>query len=57
MLDREYTRTMRLLEGRTLIIRTRYTLDRQTGRLVEHVIVQTRDPPPPRARSGKPQGA
>jgi hypothetical protein len=44
MLGREFVKRIRLLLGRTETIRTRFDLDKE-GVLVEHVVLETRDPP------------
>jgi hypothetical protein len=44
MIGREFLKRLRLLSGRSETIKTRYELD-ESGRLVEHVTVETHDPP------------
>jgi hypothetical protein len=46
MIGRDFLKRLRLLNGRSETIRTRYELSR-TGRLVEHVTLETHDPPTP----------
>jgi hypothetical protein len=43
MLGHEFIKLLRLLKGRSEIIRTRFELDENDGRLVEHVTVETYD--------------
>jgi hypothetical protein len=42
MIGREFVKHLRLLLGRSELIRTRFQLDEQ-GRLVEHVSLETHD--------------
>ena len=44
MIGREFVKRLRLLYGRTETVKTRFELDK-TGRLVEHVTVETHDKP------------
>ena len=46
MIGRDFLKRLRLLNGRSETIKTRYELDK-AGRLVEHVEVQTHDKPEP----------
>ena len=46
MIDRDFFKRLRLLNGRSETIKTQYELDR-AGRLVEHVTVETHDKPAP----------
>jgi hypothetical protein len=46
MIGREFIKRLRLLYGRSETIKTRYELDK-AGRLVEHIVVETHDPPAP----------
>jgi hypothetical protein len=52
MLGRDFLKRLRLLKGRSEIIKTRFELDESSGRLVEHVTLETHDhlPATPRAR-------
>jgi hypothetical protein len=50
MIGREFLKRLRLLNGRSETIKTRYELDK-AGRLVEHVTVETHDPGTGTARS------
>ena len=43
MIDREFTKRIRLLFGRHETIKTRFELD--AGQLVEHVVLETHDRP------------
>jgi hypothetical protein len=43
MIDREFTKRIRLLNGRHETIKTRFELE--AGRLVEHVVLETFDRP------------
>ena len=42
MIGREFRKRLRLLEGRSETITTRYELDK-AGRLIEHVTLETND--------------
>ena len=53
MIGRDFCKTLRLLNGRSATIRTRFELN-QAGQLVEHVTVQTRDGPAPTPRPAPP---
>ena len=44
MIGREFVKRLRLLYGRSETVKTRFELDK-TGRLVEHVTVETHDKP------------
>jgi hypothetical protein len=44
MIGREFVKRLRLLNGRSETIRTRFELDK-AGALVEHVTVETHDKP------------
>ena len=44
MIGREFVKRLRLLQGRSETVKTRFELDK-TGRLVEHVNVETHDKP------------
>ena len=46
MIGRVFVKRLRLLFGRSETIKTRFELDK-AGRLVEHIIVETHDPPAP----------
>jgi hypothetical protein len=46
MIGRDFLKRLRLLNGRSETIKTRYELDK-AGRLVEHVELQTHDKPEP----------
>jgi len=46
MIGRDFFKRLRLLNGRSETIKTRYELDK-AGRLVEHVELQTHDKPAP----------
>jgi hypothetical protein len=48
MIGRDFFKRLRLLNGRSETIKTRYELDK-AGRLVEHVELQTHDKPAPGA--------
>jgi hypothetical protein len=46
MIGREFFKRLRLLNGRSETIKTRFELN-SAGRLVEHIIVETHDMPTP----------
>jgi hypothetical protein len=45
MIGRTFYKRLRLLNGRSETVTTRFELDEATGRLIEHVTVQTHDAP------------
>jgi hypothetical protein len=57
VLGRDFLKRLRLLKGRSEIIRTRFELDESNGRLIEHVTLETHDqlPATKRLRSERPQ--
>lgn len=50
MIGRDFYKRLRLLNGRSETIRTRFEFN-SAGRLVEHVTVETHDPPSARTSS------
>jgi hypothetical protein len=46
MIGRDFFKRLRLLNGRSETVRTRFELN-GAGRLVEHVVVETHDAPAP----------
>jgi hypothetical protein len=43
MLGRDFFKRLRLLKGRSEIIKTRFELDKSSGKLIEHVTLETHD--------------
>ena len=54
MIDREFTKRIRLLFGRHETIKTRFELD--AGQLVEHVVLETHDRPKGTLEAPAPHG-
>jgi hypothetical protein len=50
MLNKEFVKLLRLLKGRSEVIRTRFELDGARGCLVEHVTLETHDSLPEEVR-------
>jgi hypothetical protein len=56
MLNREFVKRIRLLLGRTETVKTRFEL-KEGGVLIEHVSLETNDPPPPESGRTSPGAA